>query len=377
MKIIYFTTAMNNVDFQEFNKQWKFSLNPSNQNFHFNLIHSLAINNTVEVISVRPYSKKVLKASLQAKEIKDENISWHYVSRKSKFDNLISKVLALNIRKTKGCIILVDTMNLKLLLTAKFYGKQRNIPVIGICTDSPFNLTSVKKRRAKLMMRKARNLKGYICLTEGLNALYNKKQRPYVVINGVSNNFEIDKKLNFGNYILFAGSLLRKYGVYKLIDAVNMLKKLDFKLVICGHTQEEDFLTKISNNSKINYLGCVDQQTLATLEYHALMCVNPRPLDEDLDNLSFPSKIIEYLNNSRLVISTKDPLLMPLFKTHIIWVDSLDSESFSQTIQFALEKDKKDVNDNKEKVQQIIAENYSPEIVNKKLNAFLNSFVRK
>ena len=378
MKIIYFTSAIKKEDFLNLNKSWQYLLNPSNQNFHLNLIKALSLNNNVEVISIRPYSKKLLKAAvLENETIKDENITWHYLKRKSKFDSLYSKTLLLNIRKTKETVILCDTMNLRTLSVAKRYGRIKQIPVIGICTDSPKNITNLKSTTAKALLYKGSHLKGYICLTEGLNTLYNQKHKPYEIINGVTATFPLKKNTENGKYILFAGSLLRKYGVYNLIDAVNLLNDEEIKLIICGHTQEQDFLTKIYNNSKIKFLGSVDQEVLANLEYNAQMCVNPRPLDDKIDLLSFPSKVIEYLNNSQLVLSTRNPLLESMFKGNIIWIDSLKPEQFSETLKFALSKTKNEINLNKDKINEIISLNYSPEAINKKLNKFLLSFVRK
>ena len=57
MKIIYVTTSLEENDYVEFNKQWKVSLNPSNQNFHNKMIRALSINNEIDVISIRPFSK--------------------------------------------------------------------------------------------------------------------------------------------------------------------------------------------------------------------------------------------------------------------------------------------------------------------------------
>lgn len=378
MKIIYFTSAIKSEDFLSLNKRWHSLLNPSNQNFHLNLIKALAINNNLEVVSIRPYSKKILKASaLQNETLKDGNITWHYLKRKRKFDSLYSKTLLLKIRKTKETIILCDTMNVRALSVAKRYGRIRNIPVIGICTDSPNNITNIKTATAKTLLYKGSHLNGYICLTEGLNNLYNQKKKPFEIINGVIASFPLKKNNEYGKYILFAGSLLRKYGIYQLIDAVNLLTDEDIKLIVCGHTQEQDFLTKIYNNPKIKFLGSIEQEELANLEYNSLMCVNPRPLDDKIDSLSFPSKVIEYLNNAQLVLSTRNPLLERIFKTNIIWIDSLKPDEFSKTLKFALSKTKNEINVNKEKINEIISSYYSPEAINKKLNKFLLSFVIK
>ena len=61
MRIIYFTTAQDEKDYRSFMNLWKIALNPSNQNFHNKLIRALAIENKVDVISIRPFSRKYMK----------------------------------------------------------------------------------------------------------------------------------------------------------------------------------------------------------------------------------------------------------------------------------------------------------------------------
>lgn len=374
MQIIYFTSALREDDFWEYNKKWKSRLNPSNQNFHYNLITSLAINNKVDVVSIRPFSKKILGVKKLEKEIyKDENITWHYLARRNKFD----LYQYLYIKHKKQTVVITDTLNIRVLKLAKFYAKTNLLPIIGICTDSPNNITSISTSLSKYLIRNAKNLRGYITLTEGLNTLYNKRKKPYVVINGVTRHIETKKENNYGKYILFAGSLLRKYGVYELVDAFNKIKEKDIKLLICGHTSEQDFQTKIYSNQNIVYLGCVNTKELYSLEQNSIMCVNPRPINEEIDLLSFPSKILEYLNYSKLVLSTRNPLIVDTFKNNIIWINSLSSEEFASTLEFAIEKDKNEIENNKNKVTTIIEEKYSQESINKVLNKFLISIIRK
>ncbi|MFA7384582.1 MAG: hypothetical protein WCZ24_00005, partial [Bacilli bacterium] len=78
--IIYMTTAMDSSDFNEYLVHWSSPPNPSNQNFHNKLIRSLAINNKVDVISVRPFSRSLCNIKhLKKSDREDGNISWHYI----------------------------------------------------------------------------------------------------------------------------------------------------------------------------------------------------------------------------------------------------------------------------------------------------------
>ena len=81
MKIIYFTTAIQRDDYRDFTKLWTISLNPSNQNFHNKMIRSLAINNEVHVISIRPFSRKNCKVKKLEEETKEYHLALYFHQR--------------------------------------------------------------------------------------------------------------------------------------------------------------------------------------------------------------------------------------------------------------------------------------------------------
>ena len=51
MNILVFSSAMRENDFSLYQEEAKIKPNPSNQNFYYKLIKTLAINNTVSVVS--------------------------------------------------------------------------------------------------------------------------------------------------------------------------------------------------------------------------------------------------------------------------------------------------------------------------------------
>ena len=83
MRVIYLTTSLDADDYVEFNSHWKVSLNPSNQNFHNKVIRSLGLTNDIEVISMRPFSRKVCSIKKLEKSTKvSGKITWHYLEVK-------------------------------------------------------------------------------------------------------------------------------------------------------------------------------------------------------------------------------------------------------------------------------------------------------
>ena len=61
--------------------------------------------------------------------------------------------------------------------------------------------------------------------------------------------------------------------------------------------------------------------------------INPRPLNEQLDNESVPSKLLEYLSVGTPVISTKYPKLYSTFKDDVSWIEGNSLEDMKNALE--------------------------------------------
>ena len=321
MRIIYFTTSQEEKDFRSFITYWKIPLNASNQNFHNKLIRSLAIKNQVDVISIRPFSlSKTTITGLKKETKEDGNITWHYIKRAG---GKIIRVLSIapqvkSILKKinlKNAIFLTDSINTHVVKVANKMGEYFKRPVIGICTDSPSNISGTRRSYAVNILQQAEKFSGYVALTEGLKDLFNPDGRPSYVFEGLVEDRKFDKpKEKINPYFFFGGALMEKYGVYQLIEAFKILKLKDTDLYICGHHGDKEMLkAAIKGNPRIKYLGLLNVNKVMELEQHSLACINPRPFTEDLDRFSIPSKTLEYMAMGRPVISVKNTALKEKF----------------------------------------------------------------
>ena len=137
MKIIYFTTACEKEDYISFSKNWNTSLNTSIQNLHNRLIRSLALTHEVEVISIRPFSKKYCQLrGLPSALTNEGKITWHYLeikrhkvarflSAKRQAKKLLSKM------NLKDCIIITDTLNPYILNSSTSLAKKYHLPIMA------------------------------------------------------------------------------------------------------------------------------------------------------------------------------------------------------------------------------------------------------
>ena len=383
MKIIYFTTAQKENDFRSFINDWKISLNPSNQNFHNKLIRALAINNEVHVISVRPFSRGNMKVSKLNKEVKTEgNITWRYIKRSgSKISRaLITTSQMMNALKgidLSDSIFITDTINRSVVTGVYKIKKKYKRPTLGICTDSPSNISGTKRSYTLYLLKHTSDFDGYLALTDGLNNLFNPNGKPSYIFEGLVEDKKIEVKESKKPYIFFGGALMKKYGVYNLIDAFKEINNKDLELWICGHHGDK---TKIKEACKgfnnIKYLGLLPVNKVMEYEQGSLCTVNPRPFSEDLDRFSIPSKTLEYMAMGRPVISVRNTILMNKFPNEIIWIPSSTTENIKQGIQKVLDMTEVERENFGEEAKNRVLALYSIESVGKNIQSFLLNFTK-
>ncbi len=382
MRIIYITSALNSSDFSEFQKSWKKPLNPSNQNFHNKLIRSLSNFAEINVISLRPYNKSLCSyKDLSFKSFKEGNINWNYLKvNKNKYIQILSfDNNSLKLAKkmvNKESMILVDTINPKTIRMANNIANKYKLPVIGVLTDSPYNITGINKEYADKIINNCSNFKGYISLTDELNLLFNKYQNSHITLEGIVENDSKILSIDDNRYFFFGGAMLERYGVYELIKAFKSIKE-NVQLLICGHHyDEEKIFSAIGEDKRIKFLGILPVEQVIELESHALACINPRPYSEELDKLSIPSKTLEYLASCSLTISAKNTKLHAYFKDNIIWADNGDEKGLKEAMEKVLKFNDEEIKNLASKSQSKVIELFSINSVSKKLEPFLSQFLK-
>lgn len=384
MKIIYFTTAIERDDYKELAKLWKISLNPSNQNFHNKVIRSLALSNEVEVVSVRPFSPRhCTKKVLEAEDKEEGNIHWHYIRMKGgkimRQFNAKKEIAKLMKRiDTKDAVIISDTINPTVITNANRTKEKYNLPLIGIVTDSPSNISNTPRSYTMFLLRQSNNLDGYIALTPGLNDMFNENDKPSMLMEGIVEDSDIRQIQNkYGQYFFFGGALMERYGVYNLIEAFKELNREDINLVLCGHHGDQKRLkAAMAKHKNIHFLKMIPVREVLQLEANAFANINPRPYSQDLDRFSIPSKTIEYYTSGKLTISTQSTILSKHFASLTLWCGHGKKEEILSAMKkaLAMEEDKREEMGlkAKEKARDL----YSLASINKKLIKFLTQFVK-
>lgn len=377
--IIYITTAMDKRDFDEYLTHWSSSPNPSNQNFHNKMIRSLSINNKVDVISARPFSRTLCDMkNLKKAEKEDGNITWHYIAiQRNFFEKIINgtKQVKALVKKliTEDTIVFVDTINTSITHFTKHAMKKRTNKIIGICTDSPSNISGTSRSYTVYLLSRASNYSGYIALTTGLNELFNANKRPGLILEGLVEENLVLKNNQYENYFFFGGALLPRYGVYDLIKAFKIFNKdKKYKLVFSGHHSDNKALKEaIGGDENIIYLGAITISECLSLEKGAIANINPRPFSEDLDRYSIPSKTLEYLTSGVPTISVKNSKLQKTVGDYIVWSKSSNEKDLVKVLEHVVSLTKSERQKLGQDAKEQVLKLYSLKRTNTKINKFL------
>ena len=385
MKIIYFSTACKKEDYVSFSKMWDSSLNASIQNLHNRLIRSLAMTHEVEVISIRPFSRKYCKLKKLDAETKQEGkITWHYleikrhkISRYLSVTKQCNKILSkMNL---KDCIVITDTLNPNVLKNSTKFATKFNLPIIGVCNNTPSSIHNTGKSYATSLLSLAENLSGYISLTSGLNNLYNKYNRANMTFEGILDDVAVKSKENkYGDYIFFNGSLDPRDGIVELILAFRELDNDKLKLIISGYFPNEETLNKVINGNKnIINLGNIPSDEVISLADHSLLNVNPLPFTEDLDRYYIPANLVDYFNSNSVVVSVRNRQFKKYFDSDAIWVEESEIYDLLKGLKAGLSLSKENRVDMIKKANMDANKLYSMAMINRRTILFLKQFLKQ
>lgn len=383
MKIIYLTTSMLPEDFNELSARCQPKPNPSNQNFHRHLISLLAKDHRVDVVSIRPVNPSLTKEKRFAARNK---LNYHYVafyntklrrvpSLLTQLKKTIKKILERNGLNT---LIIVDGLSYILVKTALDFKKVYHLPVLGIYTDNPRNLTGVTNKYIKKIEKTYAGIDYFFAISPALNLIVNPQGKPSLIYEGQSVPLQIANPRvpqEYGRYFFFAGALLEKYGLREMIDGF-LESQIKDKLLIAGHGRGEEIVQEAHRrNDRVVFLGLLSEDEVANFATHSLASLNPRPLDSKRDLQSFPSKVLQYLSMGTPVISTKHPRLYDLFRDEVLWLNDCSAGAIKKMF-IKVSRDPYHFQLQAKKAQTKTQEIFGLEPTRQKVNQFLNKYVQ-
>jgi len=143
---------------------------------------------------------------------------------------------------------------------------------------------------------------GVISLSSRTNLKLNNIKYLPGIINCNSIDTNINDELFEKRKYLFSGTICKETGIYLAIDA--FIKLPTEHLYISGSYKDDNILRLIEKYNNIHYLGYLSFDNYNDMLKSVFCCLSLRDpsVPENINN--FPSKILEYINMNKLVIST-------------------------------------------------------------------------
>ena len=367
MNIIYVSSGCSEKQFQSLVENGLNHDLPQAQKYHRLLMEGLGALEGIDIIAVtaRPVDSKLTrKRWFQSEKETANKIAYYYLPLIN--IKVIRQILLYYSAKKKinkeilgkKTIVVCDIWNQSIAEAAKRVCHKRKIPIVGIVTDVPGHRSSayvkksiigklISKMTDTRLLSSANNYDGYLLLAEAMNTVVNKKNRPYIVLEGHADRKMLEHKNILENksrpkVLLYAGTLHKQYGIKMLVEAFDQLQNEEWELHIYGKGDYVDDLKKIiANNDSIKFWGERDNQYIVSKEIEATLLVNPRPTDSDFVKYSFPSKIMEYMSSGTVLVTTNLPSMPEEYKKYVYVFEEETVNGFKRKLEelFALSKE--------------------------------------
>lgn len=200
--------------------------------------------------------------------------------------------------------------------------------------------TGIRKYLRKLFdwstLRNIKKCDYFIVLNENAAKIY-APHSEYLVMDGGIEPSDFDSRKSHWDgmvkNIIYTGALVEYSGIMNLIEAMSLIKNKNIILDIYGVgplQSEIECIAKNTNN--ICFHGFVSNKQAMEAQQSSWLLANPRPVENSIAQVTFPSKIFEYLMSGRPVMSTRLNGFSKDYDNLIFWVDSGSPETLAAMI---------------------------------------------
>ena len=224
----------------------------------------------------------------------------------------------------------------------KKYGNKIACILADLPIDDDYGRRGIKKLIRELFneitRRNIREIDKAIVLNKVAWERYCPQAECLVVEGGVDvqNDEEKDEDVVFlkepsRKNLLYCGSLNEYSGIRELVDAMEFVDSNEVELDIYGDGKLREYVQK-NTNLNVHYCGVVRNTEILKKQYEAWALVNPRPIDDKIAQVTFPSKIFEYLNSGTPVITTRLNGFTHEYDDVCIFIESCDPRGIADCI---------------------------------------------
>ncbi len=164
------------------------------------------------------------------------------------------------------------------------------------------------KKTEKDIYKLAKDADSYCLLTKDMIDPLNIINKPYVIVEGIAKTLPRQEMIARTKTIilLYAGTLHKRFGLDKLVEAFLAISADNYQLWFCGSGDyENEIINTARKDVRIKFHGYVTANQVLELLEQATVLINPRSNEGEYTRYSFPSKTMEYMSLGRPILMFK------------------------------------------------------------------------
>lgn len=289
------------------------------------------------------------------------------------------------IRK-KNIVAVADILNAPVALGTYLAAKLCRKSYVAIITDAPeFVFYDSDKAYKFVSMFLIKRASAYVFLTQQMDELYNKTNRPYTIIEGlveynglIGKSFEEEINVDKRKICMYTGSIHEKYGIGNLVEGFIKANIPNVELHIYGDGDYREKLKRICQRYvAIKYFGNVLSEEVIKKQKGATLLVNPRPTTGEFTKYSFPSKNIEYMASGTPVLTTRLPGIPEIYFRYVYSIEESTPAEIELALKEIFSKREETISERGSEARKFVLEQKNNVIQAKKLIIMLNELLIK
>lgn len=214
---------------------------------------------------------------------------------------------------------------------------------------------------------------GYVVLSKHMIEKLPVDDRPWTVVEGIfdsekSEDATVVSQHDDSKSIFYSGSLSRRNGIMRLVEAFQKIPGREYRLVLCGAGDTENEIIEAARaDSRIAFRGQIPRSEVLALQKTSTLLVNPRTPEGEFTRYSFPSKTMEYLASDVPLLMHRLEGIPDEYFEHAFVLDSLDVDALRDEIMRICESDPVDLHRRADKAQKFIFQHKNPLVQCKKI----------
>lgn len=288
----------------------------------------------------------------------------------------------------ESAVIVTCGLYRSLLRPARKLKKKFGLPVCAIVPDLPELMITYRKDYSKI--RKWLNRQdvkrswkyrtcadAFVFLSKYMDSQVNIQGKPSLIVDGLCRIPDIQSSEDKTEpYILYAGKITKQFGVDKLVEGFQATNIPQLRLYLCGDGDYAQTLRQIAQqDDRIQYLGMVPHERVLSLETTAELLVDPRPVDNEVAKMAFPSKIIEYMASGTPVLTTNLPCFSEEYARYQYRIQEVSAEGIKKALEEVFKLPAQDRAMQGETARQFVLENKTLEKQCEKIFSLLKEVV--